>query len=79
METYYEGGTGWQEKLSDWQKIRRGYRVQKAIHEGRVNRTRAKQIIYGITQHYQRASSRPFRPESNGEDGVEQFFTEETS
>ncbi|KAL3486131.1 hypothetical protein BJX62DRAFT_25033 [Aspergillus germanicus] len=79
METYYEGGTGWQEKLSDWQKIRRGYRVQKAIHEGRVNRTRAKEIVYGIIRYYQRTSSRLFRPESSGEDVVEQVFTEETS
>ncbi|CEL04831.1 hypothetical protein ASPCAL05955 [Aspergillus calidoustus] len=79
METYYEGGTGWQEKLSDWQKIRRGYRVQKAIHEGRVNRTRAKEIVYGLTRYYQRTSSRLLRPESSGEYGVEQVLTEETS
>ncbi|XHG03734.1 hypothetical protein AWENTII_007027 [Aspergillus wentii] len=45
---YYEGGAGWQEKLSDWQKIRRGYRIRKAIHEGRVNRTRAKEIAVGL-------------------------------
>ncbi|KAJ0426923.1 hypothetical protein BJY00DRAFT_3089 [Aspergillus carlsbadensis] len=79
METYYEGGTGWQERLSDWQKIRRGYRVHKAIHEGRVNRTRAKGILYGVTRYYQRTSSRLFRPQANGEDVVEQVFTEETS
>ncbi|KAL2856415.1 hypothetical protein BJY01DRAFT_231300 [Aspergillus pseudoustus] len=67
METYYEGGAGWQEKLSDWQKIRRGYRIQKAIHEGRVNRTRAKEIAYGIGRCYQRAAARLFRPETDGE------------
>ncbi|KAE8335820.1 hypothetical protein BDV24DRAFT_155730 [Aspergillus arachidicola] len=51
--TYYEGGAGWQERLDDWQNIRRGYRIRKAIHEGRANRTRVKQIAAGITRLYQ--------------------------
>lgn len=51
--TYYEGGAGWQERLDDWQNIRRGYRIRKAIHEGRANRTRVKQIAAGITRFYQ--------------------------
>ncbi|KAL4920072.1 hypothetical protein BDW62DRAFT_209236 [Aspergillus aurantiobrunneus] len=57
-ERYYESGTGWQEKLSDWQKIKRGYRIRKAIYEGRVNRTRAKEIVYGMTRYYRQATSR---------------------
>ncbi|KAL4820320.1 hypothetical protein BDW67DRAFT_115766 [Aspergillus spinulosporus] len=51
-ERYYEGGAGWQEKLSDWQKIKRGYRIRKAIFEGRVNRRRAKELVYGIARYY---------------------------
>ncbi|KNG91615.1 hypothetical protein ANOM_000265 [Aspergillus nomiae NRRL 13137] len=53
--TYYEGGAGWQERLEDWQNIRRGYRIRKAIHEGRANRTRAKQVAVGLTRFYQKA------------------------
>ncbi|RAL13822.1 uncharacterized protein BO97DRAFT_387765 [Aspergillus homomorphus CBS 101889] len=49
---FYEGGAGWQETLDDWQKVRRGYRIRKAIHEGRVNRKRAKEIALGITRYY---------------------------
>lgn len=57
-ERYYEGGTGWQEKYSDWQRIRRGYRIRKAIYEGRVNRTRVKEIAYAISRSYRQATSR---------------------
>lgn len=49
---YYEGGAGWQETLSDWQKVRRGYRIRKGIYEGRVNRTRVKEIASGINKGY---------------------------
>ncbi|RAH83267.1 hypothetical protein BO86DRAFT_408786 [Aspergillus japonicus CBS 114.51] len=49
---FYEGGAGWQETLDDWQKVRRGYRIRKAIHEGRANRRRAKEIALGITRYY---------------------------
>ncbi|KAF9887901.1 hypothetical protein FE257_009423 [Aspergillus nanangensis] len=52
---FYEGGAGWQETLSDWQRVRRGYRISKAIHEGRVNRTRAKQLVHAISRRRQRA------------------------
>lgn len=41
---WYEGGAGWQEKLDDWQQVHRGYRVHKALHEGRVNRGRIKEV-----------------------------------
>ncbi|KAE8362538.1 hypothetical protein BDV27DRAFT_166110 [Aspergillus caelatus] len=53
--TYYEGGTGWQERLDDWQNICRGYRIRKAIHEGRANRTRAKQTAVDISRFCQTA------------------------
>ncbi|KAL4793654.1 hypothetical protein BDV19DRAFT_212148 [Aspergillus venezuelensis] len=62
-EEYYEGGAGWQETLNDWQRIKRGYRIRKAIYEGRVNRNRAKEIAYGITRCYRQATlglNRPF-------------------
>ncbi|KAE8163777.1 hypothetical protein BDV40DRAFT_299122 [Aspergillus tamarii] len=52
---YYEGGAGWQERLDDWQNIRRWYRIRKAIHEGRANRTRVKQTAVGISQFCQTA------------------------
>ena len=58
---YYEGGAGWQETLSDWQKVRRGYRIRKAIHEGRANRTRAKEIVSGIGKVY-RTTARHISP-----------------
>lgn len=41
---WYEGGAGWQEKLEDWQKVGRGYLLQKALHEGRVNRNHVKGV-----------------------------------
>lgn len=41
---WYEGGAGWQEKLEDWQQVRRGYRLRKALYEGRVNRNHAKEV-----------------------------------
>lgn len=55
---FYEGGAGWQETLDDWQKVGRGYRVRKAIHEGRVNRTRVKEVAVGFTRYYRIASSK---------------------
>ncbi|PYH95260.1 hypothetical protein BO71DRAFT_418722 [Aspergillus ellipticus CBS 707.79] len=55
-QVYYEGGAGWQETFDDWQKVRRGYRIGKAIKEGRVNRTRAKQVALGITRYYRMIS-----------------------
>ncbi|KAJ5327728.1 hypothetical protein N7452_008118 [Penicillium brevicompactum] len=42
---WYEGGAGWQEKLNDWQQVHRGYRIHKALHEGRVNRGKVKQVV----------------------------------
>ena len=57
-ETYYEGGAGWQEKLNDWQRVRRGYRIRRAIHDGRVNRTRVKEIATGISRPCRKAASK---------------------
>lgn len=57
-DTYYEGGSGWQEKLNDWQRVRRGYRIRKAIHDGRVNRTRVKEIATGISRPCRKAASK---------------------
>ncbi|KAA8644059.1 uncharacterized protein ATNIH1004_008256 [Aspergillus tanneri] len=53
--TYYEGGAGWQEQLGDWQRIRRGYRIRKGIHEGRVNRNRAKQFALDVAEYPRKA------------------------
>nr|QKG86315.1 hypothetical protein [Aspergillus sp. FM242] len=56
-EAYYEGGAGWQETLGDWQRVRRGYRIHKAIHEGRVNRGRVKEIGHDIAQYSRKITS----------------------
>ncbi|PKX99205.1 uncharacterized protein P174DRAFT_456725 [Aspergillus novofumigatus IBT 16806] len=53
QDAYYEGGAGWQETLGDWQRVRRGYRIRKAIYEGRANRTRMKEIAVGLTRYFQ--------------------------
>lgn len=67
-DTYYEGGAGWQETLKDWQRVRRGYRVHKAIHEGRVNRGRMKEFGQGIARCsrkiHSEVFSRPFKMRS---------------
>ncbi|OOQ90100.1 hypothetical protein PEBR_05119 [Penicillium brasilianum] len=47
---WYEGGAGWQEKLGDWQQVRRGYRLAKFAHEGRANRNRAKELVSQISK-----------------------------
>jgi hypothetical protein len=52
-DAYYEGGAGWQETLSDWQRVRRGYRIRKAIYEGKANRTRMKEVAVGLTRYFQ--------------------------
>lgn len=57
-DTYYEGGAGWQETLGEWQRVQRGYRIRKAIYEGRANRTRVKEIASGITRYYQMVVSK---------------------
>ncbi|RHZ72807.1 hypothetical protein CDV55_108636 [Aspergillus turcosus] len=53
QDAFYEGGAGWQETLGDWQRVRRGYRIRKAIYEGRANRTRMKEIAVGLTRYFQ--------------------------
>ncbi|RMJ29085.1 hypothetical protein PHISP_00028 [Aspergillus sp. HF37] len=58
QNAYYDGITGWQETLSDWQKVRRGYRVRKIVHDGRVNRNRVKDLARGIAGCYQTSLSR---------------------
>ena len=50
QNAWYEGGAGWQEKFNDWQQVRRGYRVQKALHEGRVNRGKVKEMAAQINK-----------------------------
>lgn len=52
QRAFYEGVGGWQETLSGWQKVRRGYRIRKAIHEGRVNRNRVKVLARGFARRY---------------------------
>ncbi|KAJ5380418.1 uncharacterized protein N7496_002846 [Penicillium cataractarum] len=47
---WYEGGAGWQEKLEDWRQVRRGYRLQKFVHEGRVNRNRVKELASQVSK-----------------------------
>ncbi|CAG8351029.1 unnamed protein product [Penicillium salamii] len=56
---WYEGGAGWQEKLHDWQQVHRGYRVHKALHEGRVNRTKLKEVISHISKTRRPAAGKP--------------------
>ncbi|EAW18956.1 uncharacterized protein NFIA_089130 [Aspergillus fischeri NRRL 181] len=59
QDEYYEGGAGWQETLGDWQRVRRGYRIRKAIYEGRANRTRMKEIAVGLTRYFQAITNEP--------------------
>lgn len=54
--TYYENGAGWQETLSDWRKVPRGYRIRKVVHDGRVNRNRVKRLAQGISRYYRTTS-----------------------
>ncbi|KAJ5616631.1 hypothetical protein N7537_001745 [Penicillium hordei] len=55
---WYEGGAGWQEKLDDWQQVHRGYRLHKALHEGRVNRGRVKEVAAQVNKCYRTASGK---------------------
>ncbi|KAJ5190663.1 uncharacterized protein N7498_009648 [Penicillium cinerascens] len=55
---WYEGGAGWQEKLEDWQQVRRGYRLHKALHEGRVNRNYVKGLAADIGRRCRTVSSK---------------------
>lgn len=55
---WYEGGAGWQEKLDDWQQVHRGYRVHKALHEGRVNRGRIKEVAAQVNKCCRTASGK---------------------
>ena len=45
---YYEGGSGWCEKLPDWQNVSRGYRIRKAIYEGKANRRRVAELAKSV-------------------------------
>ncbi|KAJ5089656.1 hypothetical protein N7532_008340 [Penicillium argentinense] len=45
---WYEGGTGWQETLEDWQHVPRGYRIRKLLQEGRVNRNWVKNVAMKV-------------------------------
>lgn len=55
---WYEGGAGWQEKLDDWQQVHRGYRLHKAIHEGRVNRRKVKEVAAQVNKCCRTASGK---------------------
>lgn len=55
---WYEGGAGWQEKLDDWQQVHRGYRLRKALHEGRVNRGRVKEVAAQVNKCCRTASGK---------------------
>ncbi|KAJ5129896.1 uncharacterized protein N7515_005935 [Penicillium bovifimosum] len=55
---WYEGGAGWQETLEDWQHVHRGYRVQKALHEGRVNRGKLKEVASRVNRCCRTASGK---------------------
>ncbi|KAJ5960876.1 uncharacterized protein N7479_008026 [Penicillium vulpinum] len=55
---WYEGGAGWQEKLDDWQQVHWGYRLHKAIHEGRVNRGRVKEVAAQVNKCCRTASGK---------------------
>jgi hypothetical protein len=63
---WYEGGSGWQEKLEDWQQVRRGYRLQKFVHEGRVNRARVKEVASQV-QRCCRTTSLKLFPRETGQ------------
>lgn len=62
-EAWYEGGAGWQEKLDDWQRVKRGYRLHKALHEGRAHRNRIKEIATNVNGYYRRVSAKLTRKE----------------
>ncbi|KGO69568.1 hypothetical protein PEX1_071590 [Penicillium expansum] len=55
---WYEGGAGWQEKLDDWQQVHRGYLLHKALHEGRVNRGRVKEVAAQVNKCCRTASEK---------------------
>jgi hypothetical protein len=61
QNAWYEGGAGWQETLSDWQRVRRGYRVHKALHEGRVNRGKVKEVAAQIKKSCRTVSGKLIR------------------
>lgn len=56
---WYEGGAGWQEKLEYWQRVRRGYRLRKAVHEGRANRNRVKEVASQVHRGCRAACLKP--------------------
>ena len=69
--SFYGGGAGWQEKLDEWQRVRRGYRIRKAVYEGRANRTRARELAVGIGRSFRTllsnmSKSRTLREEKCG-------------
>lgn len=55
---WYEGGAGWQEKLEDWQQVRRGYRLRKGLYEGRVNRNYLKEVAADVGRRCRTVSSK---------------------
>lgn len=61
---WYEGGAGWQEKLEDWQQVRRGYRLQKFVHEGCANRARVKEVSSKVQKGCRTVSVKLLRKET---------------
>jgi hypothetical protein len=61
---WYEGGAGWQEKLADWQQVRRGYRLHKIVHQGRANRNRVKEVASQVQRGCRTASLKLLRRET---------------
>lgn len=56
---FWEGACGWQEPLQEWQKVRYSYRVEKTIHEVKINRTRdLKQVARGVTKIYRHTAGK---------------------
>lgn len=58
MNAFYEGGAGWQESLDEWKRVDWAYRIRKAVHEGRANRTRMGEVARGIGKIYRTATRR---------------------
>jgi hypothetical protein len=55
---YYEGQGGWQEKLNDWQNVRRAYRARNIIFEGKANRRRVIEVARSVGRTCERTTSK---------------------
>ncbi|OJJ47272.1 hypothetical protein ASPZODRAFT_132256 [Penicilliopsis zonata CBS 506.65] len=57
-KAYFEGGAGWQESLEEWQHVDGAYRIRKGLYEGRVNRTRLREVLTNVGGQCRVASSK---------------------